>query len=177
MIPKGLLPEGLKYCIAGGWAACPALASDMDVWVFRGDGSGESLEELRDRIVGHLFVTKPFKWGLQAATDDTREGGVEYDAMDFDILKVGTVKVGYPSGDVQIHLMVTTASSPMGLLSNFDISTHAVAIDANGLVIRGKHWTSIIETPYVIRRTDSTPERMKKICTRYSLENPIAKEV
>ncbi len=31
-----LLPESLRgqWCIAGGYAACPALASDIDVWVY-----------------------------------------------------------------------------------------------------------------------------------------------
>jgi len=35
MLPANLLPEPYQSTafIAGGWAACPSLATDMDVWV------------------------------------------------------------------------------------------------------------------------------------------------
>jgi hypothetical protein len=56
MIPSYLLPEGTPYFVAGGWAACPALATDMDVWVLSRDPAATTRTNVLDHFKPRLFV-------------------------------------------------------------------------------------------------------------------------
>lgn len=157
MIPRNLIPEDLEEqaFIAGGYAACPALAQDMDVWVFV-DGGHENLDEARNRVLEHL----------QTFFDITEEHGgtiSDYQGVEVNILKVAFVR-GF---NLPIHVMVCDA--PVGIvLKNFDISTHQVALTAHG-VVKGEGWTSPLEEPVVLERMENehTQERLAKIRARY----------
>jgi hypothetical protein len=67
-----------------------------------------------------------------------------------------------------IHVMVTTALTPIQLLCSFDISTHQVAVDERGREIFGPNWTNVMEAPVQLKGTPSTPARLEKITARYA---------
>jgi hypothetical protein len=195
MIPDRLLPEKYREhaFIAGGFAACPALASDMDVWVlapcpFVSAENGRDgydindpriyvhLQQARKKILDHLHTQFP-RYAIKEETSVrvSQDSETEIDrqsiyhaTVDHVSLKVAKLTIFTP----WIQIMVTDASWVRQVLDGFDISTHAVAITGNG-VQRGSHWTPITEPPVVIRSNDKTPERMVKICNRYGLKNPM----
>jgi hypothetical protein len=166
MIPPTLLPEDLQQqaFIAGGYAACPALALDMDIWV-RVNGD-ETMHDAKQRIIDWLENTM---WPYEAATTRLSSPGVilggrdGYDHLDINVLKVATVKSVYLTHPY--HIMVVNVD-PATLIEAFDISTHQIAL-AWGNVIKGSGWTPITEPPRMLRRTPTTPERMEKIAARY----------
>lgn len=158
MIPRNLVPDQHynNTFIAGGYAACPAMATDIDVWVFV-DGGTQPLDEAREDVLKHL----------QANFDITEDvGGTvgDYNGVGINILKVAFVR-GYT---LPIHIMVCDA--PCGIvLKNFDISTHQVALTPHGVVI-GEHWTPITVPPVVLERMENehTQSRLQKITERYA---------
>lgn len=158
MIPAKLIPPGLRYCVAGGWAACPALASDVDVWVY---GEGIDVEAVHAQLTEHLSreYYDDFE-PLTALCSEMRS----YEGI------VNTRKVGkvwdINSGNTY-EVMVCDASNPMALLDAFDISTHMVAINDTGEVIMHDLWTPPTTLPVVHWTTDKTPERLRKICARF----------
>lgn len=164
MIPAGLLPEGTVWCIAGGWAACPALAADQDVWVLI-DTEETSLEDAREQLLDHLrsyFATDPN--ALAEVNDERIADPKDYDNTMVHILKVAE----FYEAKRKIHVMVTDAPSARYLLRTFDISTHQIAIEADGRVIKGDDWTPFSVPPVRLRETKTTSERMVKIAARYS---------
>lgn len=166
MIPPTLLPDDLQRnaFIAGGYAACPALALDMDVWV-KVDRN-DSLPEAKQRILDWLESTM---WPYDAATTRPSIVGTVganadgYDGMGVFVQKVATVKSQYLTHPY--HIMVVNVD-PRTLIETFDISTHQIAI-AFGNVIKGSGWTPITEPPRVLKMTPTTPERLEKIAARY----------
>ena len=168
MIPRNLLPEGLVAFIAGGYAACPALAEDMDVWVSTRLSRKPvlPLPELRQLILDHL-KQQGFMFAPQ---DDTRqtEAGLEGYEIEVNILKVAMV-----SGEslfesdyrLPIHILVTDANCSQ-VLEGFDISTHQVALTYDGPVV-GRDWTPLTEEPVVLKNSPKTPARLEKIRNRY----------
>lgn len=161
---KNLIPDHLLWCIAGGWAACPALASDMDVWVY--SVAHTDLLDVRREIIKHLAVE-----------------GFEFETLD-DKVKIGdypdelqTKKVAWVTiGTTEIHLMVTTAWSPRELVNSFDISTHMVAIDQDGRVIRGEDWTPVSVPPRIVNYYPATQARLEKISARFGHEGETVDE-
>lgn len=187
MIPKGLLPEDLMGCafIAGGYAACPALASDIDVWVKVADsavagssaeeGTQETttLQESRTRILAHL-EEEFFPYEPQETT--ITSSGQNADGYPISVLKVAVVRSPHLSHP--IHIMVY-AGTIEELLGCFDISTHQIALSFGG-VIKGSHWTPVTEPPRIIPGSTSvqTPARLEKIQARYgfaSFQSPEAR--
>jgi hypothetical protein len=147
--------------IAGGWAACPALAQDMDVWILATNKQANDpdfkLEDLRARVLKAMpRVTR---------AEDSDETG-DYGGVEIKIRKVCLIEDAF---GVKVHVMVTDAPIIETVLANFDISTHQVAIDYRGLVIRGNCWTPITQPPIVVeeRRNEHTEGRLKKITERY----------
>lgn len=164
--PDTILPYGMMGAsfIAGGYAACPSRAQDIDLWVM--DSTGR-LEDNRSRILAHLLAA-----GYDVTEENTREGfrvnGFGYDEMNLRILKVGYVR--RPDA-LPIHIMVTDAPL-VAVLLHFDVSTHQCAIaptrDGVGDVVRGPQWTDLTEEPVQLRETSATNTRMEKIRTRYA---------
>lgn len=159
MIPKNLIPEGLRWCIAGGYAACPALAADTDVWVMVDTDIFSTYDRLRDHFV-RIF-------GANALIDPRPD-----EAQDMAIHELyvdeATIKVAHVSVDGRdFHIMVTYCASPMAIIDRFDISTHQVALTSDGGIIRGQQWTAPHVYPVRLKSTPRTELRMRKICARY----------
>lgn len=161
LLPPGLLPIYLypRAFIAGGYAACPAKASDIDVWVM-----SKRLAETRDEILDHLDANQ-VGYDLSQAGTRTETASEAYDELPMVVVKVGHVTV---RGYLPVHIMVTDAPDAQCLLSGFDISTHQVAILANGSMLMGQEWTSLAVLPIQLRETSSTTDRMAKITARYA---------
>lgn len=165
-IPENFLPFGVDRhaFIAGGYAACPERASDIDVWVT--DQTGR-LEMTRANLLAHLKASG-FAAKEEIAQEGFRVDGFGYDELDVRILKVAYVQQG--AGRLPIHLMVTDAK-PFPVLMHFDVSTHQIALVPIGGtldIMRGPEWTDITEEPVQIRETSATNARMEKIRTRYA---------
>lgn len=165
MIPPCLIPKGLRWCVAGGYAACPALARDVDVWVY--GIKGDVLESRRDEIAGHIRTT-----GYTFLVSDETRQAPTYEHDTVTILKVGTVEEVTP-----IHIMVTDAMTPMMILEGFDVSTHAVAIMPDGIVVTHPRWTAPHLPPREIRINEKTPDRMARIAARFGHVLPHVKEM
>lgn len=152
------LPEELrkKAFIAGGWAACPALATDRDVWVTI-DNKFDS-QALRNHLESRaLFYTVDF----EPHDRDYPNGSRKF------------ADLTYPWEKVQILL---TRMEPEDVLSQFDISTHQIAITGDGRIIKGDKWTPVTDYPRFIHfnKRSTSDERMKKICTRFGHMPPNA---
>lgn len=167
------LADNRKWCVAGGWAACPQLATDQDVWVFIDQWD---ISELRseDRLskLARLRLEMLVVW-----PDITPEGpsiaDSKGDHQDFDEdnlarygdCGIGVIKVGILGNR---HILLTDAEDIQQLLSHFDISTHQCAIDQDMTFIRGTEWTPITEDPKVLRTGgEQTAVRLEKIRARY----------
>lgn len=167
MIPKGLLPPDLEGSafIAGGYAACPALATDIDLWVYV---AGESLADARDRI---LLWLQTEMWPYETQEDNRPQlAGSTIDG--YSIISVKVAIVRSPHLSHPIHIMVVN-QSPVDLLETFDISTHQVAI-VFGNVLKGSRWTPITQPPIMLKNTPTTPYRMIKIAARYGHPAPFS---
>lgn len=157
-VPEDVRTQG-RWCIAGGYAACPALAGDIDIWIL-GVEPGH-LEQERARALLHLQ-------NLDTRTTESNDartamGRDNYEGIDIEIRKVAYVN----AGPKHIHVMVTNAESPNALLSSFDISTHAVALLPNGFIVTGNGFTTPHERPVAVRENGKTPARMEKIRARF----------
>lgn len=169
MIPKGLLPPDLmdNAFIAGGYAACPALASDLDLWVYV--PQSQSLQAARTEILQWL-ESELWPFELQEDRRFNRLGPSASEGYDVIAGKVAIVKS--PHMTHPIHIMVVDRS-PAELLETFDISTHQVAI-VFGNVIKGSEWTPVTVPPVMLKNTPTTPERMRKIAVRYGHPVPFS---
>ena len=171
MIPTNLLPAGTRYCIAGGWAACPALAADMDLWVY-GVPEGE-LQERRAALITHLAANN-----FDLMTEACREIPQPQYQHCRTTLKVGVVT---RKGDLPVHILVTSALTIRDILDGFDVSTHAVAIGGDsGFVVKGKGWTPPHVAPVALYTNEKTPERMMRIAARFghkTVEVPVGEGI
>lgn len=166
MIPTGLLPEGTKWCIAGGYAACPALASDIDVWVY--GVPRDNLQVHRAELLLHL-AKRDFHVATEAG-DNLQNEEYETDGQ-VSILKVARIGIGRGNGNMPVHVMVTDARTVHDVLGHFDVSTHAVAIDYNGSVIKHKRWTPPQDPPVALMNHTTTYDRVERITERFRPTN------
>jgi hypothetical protein len=161
-LPVDLFPPDTYAFIAGGYAACPERATDIDVWV----RSDENLEVVRAKLLVWLDEHR-WAYAEEKQEEKFRADGFGYDKMDCRILKVAVVPYTKP-----IHIMVTGAP-PLVLLRNFDVSTHQIArvphpFCPDGDTMRGPEWTPLSEEPVQLKETSATPARLEKIRTRYA---------
>lgn len=186
MIPSNLLPENVRDSafIAGGFAACPALADDIDVWVpvlsYDNSDPWDLCHKAQQQLATYLRDT--FGGGFTAQDDElskrvqnvewarnrlltTAEGYV----MPIPIYRVGSVEV--PGASLPYHVIVVGGDIDE-VLSSFDISTHQVALCPQKGVIKGEHWTPITERGFVLKNKYSTPARMLKLAKRYGWPDP-----
>ena len=173
MIPKGLLPDGLQVFIAGGFAACPALATDVDIWISTAVGT---CDDTRQYVLDHLN-SHGFDYTEEDGEDSKRRRFQKDKALanaqllsNFEgyhhilgLRRVGEVRITGHS--LPYHLIVVEGDVDE-VLSSFDISTHQIALTEKG-VVRGDHWTPIWERPFVIHEKYTTPDRLLKIQERY----------
>lgn len=177
MIPVNLLPADLQLdaFIAGGYAAFPALAADIDVWVPVKGGVLE-LAAARERILAHvreMGVTideqdgegsrrEQFAAEPSLPRDQFITSTFENYHLTLRIRRVGTVT---GLGELPYHIIVVDGDVDE-VLGAFDISTHQCALTRRGFV-RGEQWTPINAAPVVITEKYTTPERLAKIRYRY----------
>lgn len=154
---SGLVPDEYvaRTWIAGGFAACPELATDIDLWVLA--GYERLLEQVRQELVDYL--NEGFAYEEEAGIDIE-----DYEGIAITILKVAVI----PYHPLNVHLMVTDAPIIDAVLANFDISTHQVAISPDGQIVHGKHWTHLNVPPVVLIDTDRIPAPLEKIINRYA---------
>ena len=155
LLPKQILPPDLMQWayIAGGYAACPALASDIDVWVQVKEGQ---LVNTRIQILQWLESNM---WPFKA---EDNEGPLS-DTYVAGVLKVAIVTSPHLSHPVHI---IVTESTPIQQLELFDISTHQIALTWGG-VVKGSQWKSIFEPPKVMIEMPRTATRLAKLTKRY----------
>ncbi len=158
MIPADMLPADVEWCIAGGYAACPALAGDIDVWVYGVDTS--NLQIRRGEVLLHL-ARKRYNVTTESGDNMVDE---EYETKQCSVLKVGRID---RNEKPTIQIMVTDAPTPNELLANFDVSTHAVAVDMDGTVYRHDGWTPPQVPPVALLNHSTTPRRMERIAARF----------
>lgn len=150
---------GLPWCIAGGFAACPGLAEDQDVWVF-GDRDDRPfilarLESAARQYGVGIYQAEP----LVAPEEESERYHTDNDGTCF-TWKVARLVDGR-------HILLTNAYDIQNLLDSFDISTHQCALSPDGEFIKGTLWTPITEPPVAIRQTPTTNARMEKLRKRY----------
>lgn len=140
-----------EWCIAGGYAACPALAGDQDVW----------------------FFNVPDFELVAAVAKLQNEYPQIYAEPNPRIELMGKSPEGYPMGVLKVgvldnrHLLVTSASTIEDILKSFDISTHQCAISSDGEFIKGPNWSPIWTPPETLKDTPTTPARVAKMVARY----------
>lgn len=161
MIPYNLLPAKYQKSafIAGGYAACPALAQDIDVWV---TVPQDELDEPRAAILQHL---REHGFVFEEQTDrrieqTTMPAGYE---MNIAIRKVA--KVSHCRSEQQWHILVTEGDVDQ-VLGSFDVSTHQVAITPYGVVC-GENWTPTDVWPRRLKDTPTTNDRLRRIALRF----------
>lgn len=161
MIPTSLLPEEYRYSwvIAGGWAVCPALATDKDVWVMV-DSDADLVEE-RDKLLAHLTAEG---YDFVAEESDPSTSATHSYYTVFHTLKVALVRDATP-----IHLLITTADDIEEVLNSFDLSISQVGISPQGYVVRGEHWTPPADYPIVLKNTPTTFDRLQKYVDRFHI--------
>lgn len=150
MITNSQIANGRFWCVAGGWAACPQLASDQDVWIFA--LPGENLEVVKSEILAAQMDIEDD----QVSTADAEA----YENLGVDIIRVGKLD--------NRHIMVTDAQDIEMLLDCFDVSTHQCAVTSNLEFVKGHGWTPITVSPVSLRETTNTLARLKKISERYA---------
>lgn len=181
MIPSWLLHGVLadrKWCVAGGYAACPALAVDIDLWIY--DIKDEDLAGRQSAIaaaledsVGMWNRGRPHWPEKRFRFERENEAMVLpiYDQIENRIEKVGVLTLPSCRKVKPIHVLVTTAPDPGSLISGFDVTTHAVAIDCEGRVWEGHYFTGPHIKPAVTRATPKTQARLDRICKRFGHES------
>ena len=163
MIPAGLIPNIYRnsWCVAGGWAACPSLAGDKDVWIMDPNPL-DGLLGMRKAMLDHL-KDEGFTF-----TEEGQEQNQHGYPPSFGIIKIAAITE--PDASHPIHLLGTLISDPLSLIGTFDISTHQIAITHDGNVVKGSDWTPINQPPRVIsvnQGKPTTPARMSKLIDRY----------
>lgn len=169
VLPLGLIPSEYFAFIAGGYAACPQRAVDIDVWVIAERGEVEATYR---RILAFL---QDNRWAIEAAPtpseDDLLQEESTYELTGVSTLKV--CRVPYPHPITQqpssIHIMVADGDVN-AVLNGFDVSTHQIALLWNDREERGVQWTPLDVPPQIITAHENkfTEGRMAKITARYA---------
>lgn len=154
--PNHELARGLSWCIAGGYAACPVLAGDMDVWLFGA---------YKPDMMGLRRMLLALTPNLVPEDNPPMDSPERYFGAQY------TLKVGHifnVENRVARHILLTEAPTIEDLLNGFDISTHQCAYTPDGVFVPGAHWTPLREMPKILRMSAATPARFDKIAARYA---------
>lgn len=178
MFPVTFLPEQYRkqWCIAGGAAACPALAADIDVWVYgidtdELDGVRAVILSYLEQLIAGFNVNKPIwpekRYRLESLVECEEFVAYEHAHCRIEKVAIVTSPKRFPVRVKPVHIMVTDAPDPGTILQGFDVSTHAVAIDYDGRIWKGNNWTHPGEKPIALLDNEKTPERMARIAARF----------
>lgn len=182
MIPANLLPEGTQWCVAGGYAACPALAGDIDVWVY--GVPVDDIQKRRTELLAYVQdwakvqnVNRPH-WPERRYQVNPQTSATEHVAYEHTVVRIEKVAVVESPSLAYvkpIHIMVTDAYSPGEIMQGFDVSTHAVAIESTGRVWRHINWTAPHKAPEALLNNQYTEARIARIAKRFGHEVAVGK--
>lgn len=162
---KRFLPEDMwsRAIVAGGYAADPDKASDIDLWVIGGD---MEVDAFRIRMHNHMGTFLSLE-----------ESPYEQFANEFAVVTEQRVEVKlgkFASTYLPVQILVSSAKNFGDLLERFDISTHQVGIPLLVPTVRlvGSGFTSPSEQPRVLvfTRPEQTIRRLERILPRYGFE-------
>lgn len=173
MIQDKVLPNipWQKWCVAGGAACHYPTAGDVDVWVFAKDDY--EFENLCKQLHDKFCKDTKWQWSCNYTTTDSYAGAFNsYNTiLGFKTKKLGELSVEGISKRVQI--MVTQAASVEDLINAFDISSHSIAWQWDGLfpisTIGLAYKSPSLHPPKIINKTNPTAsqDRLKKFTERY----------
>lgn len=148
-----------NWCIAGGFAACPGLAGDCDVWVLGVEQEYPARKAILVRLEKfHIPHTREENNPLDQSFYFLGSGDAAPRILCWKVAKLADGR----------QIILTSAVNAQELLENFDISTHQCALTSEGEFVKGEGWTSITEPPVMLKQTPNTPARMRKITDRYA---------
>ncbi len=164
---SGLVPPKFQrdWFIAGGYAACHDLATDLDLWIQVSDP--DQMSKARMQLL-MFFDVAGFTYKEQEGSAELNETEYNEEGEPFVyISKVAEVTAwrGIPF-DKPVHVLVTS-NDVHEILNHFDISTHQVAMLPSGEFVYGEQWTPLDVAPVILKDTPSTAERFIKIAHRY----------
>ena len=138
--------------VAGGAAVDLTRASDIDIFVL------------------NLPVAKDLQLLLKAI-----EGlpGIEFAASDLNLEYTGPNRhIATIPGILPIQIMASECVDVTDLLSNFDLSTHCVAVSPDGNVHTIAQTTPPTSSPHIVnlRNPEKTLDRYRKLCLRYGIQ-------
>jgi hypothetical protein len=169
------IPESLhdQFVVAGGYACCPELAGDIDMWLLVGakatpEDTEMHMEDLRGDLYSHLH-----KMGasLSSAGKETPEylfGKRRLVGTIQGFWKTGGYLRQYIKAETNLQFIIAPCDTAQELVDSFDLSTHAIAFQGDQYTF-AKQWTRR-EVPPVVMRWDqpaTTLKRIHKICARY----------
>jgi hypothetical protein len=157
-----------RMVIAGGYAAAPETAGDIDLWIL-GDKDGpfdafKIARYLREDVDCGSTVSR--RAGYPNHNLVATVPGISKRWLNYEISE-RAVTVDRKS----VHVLVTDLRTPQDLVDSFDISTHAIAL-RRGCFTFARFYTSLKVTP-VVSRFDTpkqTLARLDKICERYDIK-------
>lgn len=156
-----------KAVVAGGFAADPARARDVDIWI----PADNRYHEARTDVRNHLRkLGLEYTLEIEHSTTDDEER-----AEDYAHHLVATIPNGFGNRPVQI--LVSDAVNAQQLVEGFDISTHAIAKSlqpGTGGAMRvtfAARWTGTRVPPRVMRWTtpEDTLRRLQRVMLRYGV--------
>lgn len=166
-----LVPERLRSnaYVAGGFAADPIGAEDVDVWILGVQGD-------RSELLNHMIqINRDFENGL--VFKHGQESDYNVDNGPFNV--VGDVLGVEGIGKRKVQILFSFAKNIQDLLKTFDITTHQIAVRLNdGETVVAPTWTPPYEQPRVVLfdRPQVTLRRLEKIAPRYGF-TPAAADV
>lgn len=155
---KRRLPEDMwpRAIVAGGYAADPDRAADIDLWVIGGD---MEVDAFRIRKHNHM------SW------DSLAESPYEQFSNEFAVV---TKQELDGRSLLPVQILVASARTFPELLNRFDISTHAVGVPLAVPQVRliGNGFTLTTEQPRVLvfNSPGQTLRRLEKITSRYGFQ-------
>lgn len=163
---KQLLPPEMhkRAIVAGGYAADPDKAVDIDLWVIGGD-MAQDFKAIRlwNNLMEYELSSErnpyeQFSNEFAVATELTVE------------MKLGRFSTTY----LPVQILVSAAPTFTDLLNRFDISVHAIGYPLMAPAGRyvGSGFTEFFEQPRVLTfsRPEQTIRRLEKIAPRYGFE-------
>jgi hypothetical protein len=168
---ENLLPKGFRELavVAGGYAASPTKASDIDLWVL---GIPRDQFDLVEKSIRDYLD----KAGLNGCSGEVGPHiDCTYETFD-DSFRVAAIVDG--PGENPVQILITTHPTLEELLAKFDLSVHQIGwslTNPDAMVI-GPEWTPVSEEPKVLTltRPGQTLKRYLRIIPRYGFEpNPL----
>jgi len=181
-----LVPEGLhsRLAIAGGYAADPEKAEDIDLWVLevRPAEFDRIEQEIREHLAAQDRMGTPV--GIPARTPGNPEMYDEHEG-NFRVVAIQAVEDHiHPFGQLirRVQIIITAQPTLRALVNTFDVSTHAIGYMLLDSEFEGfscaEDYTSVHCQPRVLKfdRPEQTLPRIKKIAARYGFE-PLADDI